>query len=100
MVIADDPEIGDKVRDTARLCTPLASIDGARRARASAAPHTGVQFAALASGGSAPWWSAFDRAGDAAGHRGGAAVAARRHDGGARPRRARARRAARAGVPG
>ena len=27
VVIADDPEIGDKVRDTARPCTPLASIE-------------------------------------------------------------------------
>jgi hypothetical protein len=44
VVIADDPEIGDKVRDTARLCTPLASIDGARPQRIRA-PHT-VQFAA------------------------------------------------------
>ena len=43
VVIADDPEIGDKVRDTASLCIPLAAIDGARPARIKA-PHT-VQFA-------------------------------------------------------
>ena len=43
VVIADDQEIGDKVRDTASLCIPLAAVDGARPARIKA-PHT-VQFA-------------------------------------------------------